>query len=399
MQRLLLFLFIMTGLLVACNPEPTPLVIVATPNAPDAGFRVYEHPTGVFSIRVPPAWIPDQLPDPDGIRVQFTSVEGNNRVVRLSIYVVNTGQALTNETFLQTLRTYQAAEEAPWTAVTEPNTMADGSVRLIGVRHYEAQGDRAMNIFVQPNGSYFSALELDVTDIDTAVTQTLMAAVNTYTVNPNAQLQIGNVAPIGVTSQSGVLTFQHYTHWQDVNGGFNITGQVTNEGDQPLEAIRLTAYLYDMDGRQLAERSDILSYDVLAPGASAPFRLRFDTGRPSTAVRYELQAAARGAEFALATFYGNENFIIPEDFTTSTYTSEGYLTISGMLQNNSTRLATSIKVIALALDANGQIIGTESTFLTKDQLQPGEAAPFEITIYDMGGTALNFKLLAQGTAP
>ena len=46
---------------------------------------------------------------------------------------------------------------------------------------------------------------------------------------------------------------------------------------------------------------------------SAPFRLRFDTGRPSTAVRYELHAAARAAEFALADFFGGDRFLIGED--------------------------------------------------------------------------------------
>src|SRR5688572_30101936 len=168
-----LLTLILTGLLMACTGDGNaPLVQVATPNAPDAGFRTYEHPTGVFSIRVPPDWIPDQLPDENGIRTQFTSVEGNERAVRLTIYVVNTGQPLTQEAFLQAVNDYQPPNDLsgiPFTRLRDPEVMADGSVRLTGIRHYSMLGDRAMNIFVQSSGSYFTALEADVTNIPPAV--------------------------------------------------------------------------------------------------------------------------------------------------------------------------------------------------------------------------------------
>lgn len=386
--------------LIGClNQKAEPLVIVATPDALDAGFQTYTHHSRVFSLRIPPGWIPDELPDDSGIRMQFTSVEGAERVVRLSLTVVNTGQPLTAEAFIQAVNAYQPPpdiSEIPWYPTSDMAAMADGSVRLTGIREYPTLGSRALNIFLQGNGSYFSALEVDVTNATPEVLQTLLAVVNTFRVYTDAPLNIGRVSAPGVEVASGVIGFENYLHWDDNDGGFNITGQVVNRSGEALEAVRLTAYLFDEQGNQLAERSDILVYDVLKDEETAPFRLRFDTGRPSTAVRYELHAAARLAEFSLATFYGSENFLIGED--NAFYDINGNLTITGLVQNNAGKLATSVKIIATVFNEGGQVVATETTFINQDSLLPGEATDFEITFFSLGGNAYRYTLVAQGTA-
>lgn len=391
-----IFLFFVLLLLTACannGNNAGPLIVVATRAPLDTGFQTYQHPTGVFSIRVPPQWIPDQLPYENGVRVQFTSVENNERVVRLTVAIVNTGDPLTAEVFAQAVQTYQQ-EDSTWAETAIPAAMTDGSVRLQGLRQYPTIGTRAFNIFLQGNGSYFSALEADVTNTDTTMLQTLIAAVNTFQINTNVPLEQGDVSPVGVTSASGVLGFQNYLHWEDTNGGFNITGEVINLAEVPLEAIRLTAYLYDAENSELAERSTILSYDVLAPGESAPFRIRFDTGRPSIAVRYDIQGAARAAEFSLESFYGNENFLIGED--RAFYNTNGLLTVAGLIQNNNSKLATSVRVIVAVVNEEGQVVATQDTFINQDQLRPGEATGFEVTFDEVGGNAFKYKILVQG---
>ncbi|NJL93913.1 MAG: hypothetical protein HC915_09380 [Anaerolineae bacterium] len=384
----------------ALGGDAQPLVVVATPDAPDAGFQTYEHPSDVFSIRVPPSWIPDQLPDDNGLRVQFTAIEGAERVVRLTIYVVNTGQPLQAEAFASAVRAYQPPPDLaaiPWRLVESETAMPDGSVRVVGVRGYPTLGPRALNIFLQPNGSYFSALEVDVTGADEATLQTLRAVANTFRVNTAAPLRQGAVFPAGVTSATGVIGFQNYLHWQDSNGGFNLTGQVVNQSEEAFEAMRLTGFLLDEAGNILAERSGILSLDVLRAGEVAPFRLRFDTGRPTTAVRYEIHAAARAADFDRNRFYGDENFIIGEE--EARISEDGFLIISGLVQNNNTQLATNVKIIATILDAQGQVVAAETTFVNQETLRPGEAVPFEVTVSELGGPGFSYDLLVQGSLP
>ncbi len=98
------------ALLAACSPRSAgsgPSVQMATPVPPDAGFVTYRHPTGVFTLRTPRGWLAGDLPDRSGVRAQFTSVEDGQAVVRLSVYIVNTGQPMTPEAFAQAANAYQ----------------------------------------------------------------------------------------------------------------------------------------------------------------------------------------------------------------------------------------------------------------------------------------------------
>jgi hypothetical protein len=147
----------------------------------------------------------------------------------------------------------------------------------------------------------------------------------------------------------------------------------------------------------LAEEADILVYEILAPGETAPFRLRFDTGRPSTVVRYELQAAARAANVSnppYTTYLGEDQFVIGQD--SAGYTLDGDLVLRGLVQNNSGGLAGNIKLVATVFDEQGRVIGSETSFLPQDSLIPSEAVAFELTLFDLGGSAARYTLVAQG---
>ena len=98
--KLVTILFLMALLLTACEgaiQSNDPVFVVATPIPPDADFVTYRHSSGVFTLRVPPDWIAGELPDPNGVRVQFTTLEGEQAITRLSVYIVNTGQPMTPE--------------------------------------------------------------------------------------------------------------------------------------------------------------------------------------------------------------------------------------------------------------------------------------------------------------
>lgn len=400
--KIIVLLFTLSTLgLSACQDNPddnAPLVIVATSAAPDAGFYTYRHESGVFSIRIPPNWVADNLPDPNGVRVQFSNLEGTESVVRLTVYVVNTGTPMTREGFLNAAAAYQPPEDVAnygWQLIEDPIDQSDGSRRLVGVRTYPTIGPRAMNIFLQGNGSYFSALETDVTDADENLINTLAAVVNTYRVNSSVALQIGEVT--GVTSFTGVIGFDSYTAWSDSDGGFNITGRVVNNADYAVEAVRLTGYLFDSRSNRLSEKSSILTTDILAPGEGAPFRLRFDGGRPSTVVRYELHAAARASEdTVLRNFYDKSNFTVQSN--DPFYNESGFLVVSGQLSNNGSRLVKLIKVVVSIFDDQNNIVATETVFIDKDQLLPGEAGSYEVVMYDVGGPAIRYELNVMGTA-
>jgi len=389
-------------LLAACGAGSAgsePLVQMATAVPPDAGFATYRHPSGVFTLRIPRDWIAGELPDRSGVRVQFTTVEAGQAVTRLSVYIVNTGQPMTPEAFAQAASAYQPPADLaafPWDEI-ERTDQRDGSRRLTGVRTYPTLGARALNVFLQGSGAFFSALELDITGAAAEQLETLQAVVNTFTVNPNAELAIGTVqqAASGVTSASGVIAFSGYLDWIGADGAFHLTGEAINTGYYALEAIRLSGVLFDNQGRRLAEQSDILSVDVLAPGQAAPFDLRFEGGRPANFVRYELQAAAREADFLLASFYGPENFTVAND--EAIFSAQQRLIIRGQLANTGPQIAEQVKVIVAIWDDAGHVVGTETLFIAQPRLVPQEAAGFEVPFYALGGPPVSYTLTVVGT--
>lgn len=395
-------LLVLGPVLSACGGSVTsndPVFVVATPVPPDAGFVTYEHPSGVFSVRTPPEWVAGELPDPDGVRVQFTTLEGDQAVTRLSVYIVNTGEPMTPEAFAQAANAYQPPEDLAsygWQELGRAD-QRDGSRRIVGVRTYPMLGPRALNIFLQGVGAFFAALEVDVTEADTATLDTLTAVINTFRVNPDTELAVGAVqqAVAGVTSFTGVVGFNGYYAWTDSDGVFHLTGEAVNTTPYPLEAVRLSGVLFDAQGRRLVEQSDILPLDVLGPGQGAPFDLRFEGGKPPNAVRYELNVAGREAEYALQSFYGPENFVVANDY--ADYSTQGHLVVRGELANVGPSIAEAVKIVAAIWDDQGHIVATETLFIAKPRLVPQEAVSFEVPFYELGGPAVTYTLTVLGT--
>ena len=376
-----------------------PVFVVASPVPPDAGFATYRHASGAFSLRIPPDWIAGELPDPEGVRVQFTTLEGGTAVTRLSVYVVNTGAPMTPEAFAQAANAYQPPADLVaygWNEL-ERADQRDGSRRLVGVRTYPTLGPRALNIFLQGTGTLFSALEVDVTAIGPAALDTLATAINTFRVNADAELLTGIVqqAASGVTSFTGVIGFNGYLAWTDAGGVFHLTGEAVNTTPNALEAVRLSGVLYDAQDRRLAEQSDILALDVLGPGQGAPFDLRFEGGRPPSTVRYELNVAGRAAEYALSTFYGPENFAVAND--RADYNAQGRLVVRGELANIGPRSAEAVRVIVAIWDDRGHVVAAEAVFVARPRLVPQEAIAFEVPFYALGGPAVTYTLTVVGT--
>lgn len=398
---LLLLAVLLVPLLSACGgglQSNDPVFIVASPQPLDAGFVNYRHSSGVFTLRIPPDWIAGELPDPGGVRVQFTTVEGNEAITRLSIYIVNTGAPMTPEGFAGAVAAYQPPDDLAaygWDEV-DRTVMRDTSHRITGIRLYPMLGPRQLNIFLQGNGAFFSALEVDVTDADQATLETLTAVVNTFTINTDAEVTVGTVqqAAAGATSYTGVIGFNGYHTWTDGDGVFHITGEAVNTTPYPIEAVRISGVLYDAQGRRLAEQPDILTVDILNSGQGAPFDLRFEGGKPVTTVRFELNVAARDAEYALDTYYGPENFRTAN--VEATYNAQNVLVVRGDLANIGPDIAESVKVVVALWDDQGRVVGAETLYVNKPQLVPQEAITFEVPFYQVGGPAITYTLTVLG---
>jgi hypothetical protein len=371
-------------------------VVVATPVPLDARFRTYRHPSGVFKLRLPSDWSVRDLSHGDTIRVEFSPP--GNAGLPMTVYVVNTGTVLDAASLLDAINRYQAALNGDSSVYHEVsrNAQGDGSWRLAGVRQTPI-GPRLLNTFLQADKAFLSAIEVDLTDANDAMQQTLRAIINTYRVDPTVVIGASQIqAPEGTGGNvsSGVLAFGGLYTWTNPQGAFIVNGEVTNQSGGPLEGIRITAILYDAQNNALVEQANVIPLEVLDDRAKAPFSIHFRNGKPSQAVRYELQAAARNAEYAISTHLGDDSFIRGND--KAQYNANGYLTVGGDVVNKTQGPARYIKATVTLYNEQQQVVATDNAFLSKPELLPGETSHFEVTFYEVGGNAARYVITIEG---
>ncbi|MCE7946300.1 MAG: hypothetical protein DYG88_02620 [Chloroflexi bacterium CFX4] len=378
-------------LLVGCNSAPA--VLVATPLPPDSDFRTYRHPSGVFTLRLPSEWSVRDLSDGTAARAEFSAPNTNS--LPLSVYVLNIGSPLSATALIEQIDRYLETFHGADYSESSRAAQGDGSWRVVGVRQ-TGIGARTLNTFLQADGTFLSVLEADVTDLDEAALNTLRAVINTLRVDPRAALNVGDLraAPEVPVAEVGALIFSGLHTWTAPNGDFVINGLVTNAAGAPLEAIRVTALFFDANDAQLSEQANVLSTEVLENGFSAPFSIRFRGGKPTRAVRYELRSAARHAEFALQNYLGEAAFIRGNEI--ARYNANGFLTVSGDIVNQTQNAAAFVKVIIAVLDDQGRVVATDSAFLNRPTLLPGEAARFEVVFPELGGNAIRYIISVEG---
>jgi hypothetical protein len=378
----------------ACDSKP--VVVVATPPPPDANFRTYRHTSGVFSLRLPADWAVRDVSQPGALRVEFSPPA--NPGLPLTVYIVNTGAALTASALLDYLDRYQNAvnQGASYHEISR-SAQGDGSWRVVGVRQSPI-GPRTLNTFLQADGPFLTAAEIDLTGYTEAQLLTMRAVLNTLRVDSGAMIPSGALEaalPAPETGQTvGTVAFSSLHTWTTPAGDFVINGLVTNRSGSSLEAVIVTASLYDAQGSLLAEQQTVAPLEILADGGVSPFGVRFRGGKPSQTVRFELDAAARYAEYALQTHLKEDKFIRGND--KASYNAAGLLTVSGDVVNQSGGPAYFVKAVVTVFDDQSRVVGFSSVFLQKSPLLPGDVDRFEVTFPELGGGAIRYALALEG---
>jgi len=380
--------------------EPVPELVDPT------NFVTYIHPTGVFTLDMPPDWIVGDTSDDSALSVEFSPP--NSPEPLIGVYVISAEMSL--ET------TPSPASEAGnvTTASASPDLEAlinlyqlafysgpditykemardpqpDGSLRIKFLID-APQGTTQHNDFVQMRGPYFVVLRTRIPE-DHAHLRTLSRVINTLTVNEQAGWS--SAAP-DEDGNRDVVGFANLNAWSDRNGGFQIVGQVVNNAPLALEFVRITVQLYDRDSRLLAEQDDFVSSDLILPGEYAPFSIVFSDGLPAGTVRYDLHASARYADYAARTFYGVENFAVTSQ---ADFDENGLLVVSGQVRNEGNLTASLVKVIVTIFDSEQRVIATDTTLVDLQRLAPGEASTYSVTFVELGGTPNTFLVTAQG---
>ena len=370
--------------LAACTAEEPPPPEFVDPT----GFATYAHPSGAFSLELPPDWIVSDTSDAGMLNVGF-SPPGSPEPL-LGVTVLSAG-AFGGETDLEAMvERYQAAFYSSQAGAQyqevgrEPQP--DGSVRIEYLLS-TAGGTTQNNDFMQVIGPYFVALHARLPD-DSRTLATLGKVINTLSVNTQAGWA---GAGSGEQAAESAIGFAHLNHWLDSSGGVVLVGQVKNNSSEPLEFVRVNAQLFDGEGNLLVEQDNFVSSERIAPGEYAPFSLVFADGLPEGTVRYDLTASARYADRMTGSFYADFEHTGQAEFDGS-----GILIVSGQVRNRGGQTANLVKVIVTVFDDEHRVVGTDTTLVDVQQLGPGETSPYTVRFFELGGPPETFLVNVQG---
>lgn len=376
---------------------PTPSLVDPT------GFVTFVHPTGVFTLSMPPDWIVNDASDDYALNVEFSPPGVPDPLI--GVYVVSAdlvaveptgeGEDVPDEDAVleSAIAEYQSVfydrNDLTYKEIAR-DVQPDGSLRIKFLID-APQGTTQHNDFVRVSGPYFVALRVRLPQ-DQAQFRTLTRVIDTFTLNQEAGWRSLIEAADEAGSQD-VVGFANLNAWADRNGGFVIVGQVVDNADQALEFVRITARLYDAENRLMAEQDDFVSSDMVLPGEFAPFSIVFSDGLPPGTIRYDLDASARYADFTAQAFYGPGNFALSSQ---AEFNDSGFLVIGGQVRNEGNLTANLVKVIVTVFDEEQRVIGTDTTLVNVQRLAPGEASAFSVIFVELGGVPNTFLVTAQG---
>jgi hypothetical protein len=402
MRRFLFLAAILLLWVTGCvEEEATPALVDPT------GFVTYLHPTGVFSLDLPPNWVVGDTSDETAVNVEFSPPDSPEPLI--NVYVI-TASALPQPTpfpggdpsmitptpaspdFEPLLIFYQTSfyNRTDWTyKEIGRDDQPDGSVRIRFLIDAPS-GTSQRNDFIQVIGPYFVAMRILLPE-DHAQMRTLTRIVNTLDVNDGAGW--ASVLPQEDTAPHDVVGFASLNAWADQNGGFVVVGQVVNNAPLALEFVRISAQLYDADGNLMGQQDDFVSSDLVLPGEYTPFSIIFTDGLPAGTVRYDLYASARYADYAARSFYGPQNFAVTSE---ANFDEHGLLVIGGQVRNEGNQTASLVKVIVTVFNDQQRVIATDTTLVDLQRLAPGETSSYTVSFVELGGTPHNFMVTAQG---
>lgn len=380
------------ALLVSSGCATGAVVIAPTPLPPDLSPLPYEHPSGAFSISVPRNWS-IHVQNSTTLASASFSPPGYDQPL-LTVAVVNTDAPIVVTELSDLVDDYQSIYRPDLARYIESDrqAMGDGSWRVTGVRGLPGGIVEPVNTFIEANGTFVGVLDVTMSN-NSALQTDLQTAINTFAINPTAELTPTDLATLGLARPTA-LQVVSVRAWSNEGGVFFVTGEVANTGGGALAPVPIQVSLLSQDGAILAQAMDTTMGHGLPAGGFAPFSLRFGAGQPSDAVDF-IVTIGEGESWS-----PEERMIFSGGALTwtddSTFLDNGDLFVTGNVTNEGGNMIVNPVAIVTVFDVDQAVVGAWFVPLGVDRLAPGADAPFEIRVEEIGGEPANYIVEIQG---
>lgn len=385
----LFWIILVSTLLAGCGSGA--VVFAPTPLPPDLSPLTYEHPSGAFTVSVPRHWPVFTQYATTLAAASFAPPDSPIPLVTLA--VVNMGQPVDAPGLNNLLNLYQQEIRTDAARYKEESreAMGDGSWRLTGLRSSPGGATWQTNTFIERDGSLVGILEIILPD-DPALRDQLQAVINSFRMNPSAELQPTDLSVL-VSLAASSLEILNVKAWTTPGGVFYITGEVANYGTQSVTGIPVRAILSTAEGLPVAEAVDVPMGYTLLPGGFAPFSLRFGQGQPALAASYEIILGSPDWQPRDdAPVYGPDDLSWIDE---SRFNDAGELVVSGTITNIGQQVLRAPRVTATVFDSQRDVAAARYIDLDTVELRPNESTSFEIIVPEVGGEPAEYVVNVQ----
>lgn len=176
--------------------------------------------------------------------------------------------------------------------------------------------------------------------------------------------------------------------WVDTIDSRHIVGEIENRGSRNLEFVKVVASFYNESGGFVAGETAYVKADILRPGEVAPFEIISLGDDPGAAYTLFVE----GRETSSAPADASSLVIVSNASQPQQY---GGPRILGEIQNQGTKTARLVEVVATMYDGTGAVIDVDFTFTSPSDVAPGQSVPFELSTTRKDVTLASWKLRVE----
>lgn len=182
-----------------------------------------------------------------------------------------------------------------------------------------------------------------------------------------------------------------YTNYRDIINSLWFVGEILNNGNVPAESIQVVLSLLDSSGNVIATGSDTLLY--IEAGGKFPFHIFVDNAPQEWA---EVKIQIQGQPFTSQSIFP-PYLDLKVDKVTGQPSDFGNYGLTGLVTNTGQKTALLVHIVAVAYDADGNVIDVGDTYSTLDEIAPGGDSPFSLEFGNMKDAPASYEIYAQSS--
>ncbi|MHA1290350.1 MAG: FxLYD domain-containing protein, partial [Candidatus Thorarchaeota archaeon] len=196
-----------------------------------------------------------------------------------------------------------------------------------------------------------------------------------------------NITPAIIRAEPSEVEIVSHSYYVEM-GYSTVVGEVKNVGSQNLEFVMITVTFYDKENNILSTGFTFTEIDTLVPQQKSPFEVSSFPDENLQVDHYKVVVSDY-----MKTSSNPYRRLKIQGVTDGT--QYGYYTVRGEVKNIGEITATFVKVVATYYDVEGTVIGTSFTFTNPEDIEEGEAAPFETSTFPQTFTPASYSLQVE----